>query len=48
MTMDSFGATTFTGFSPDTLEFLRVLAANNRNEFFLLAPLYSYLTALSG
>ena len=48
----------FTGFTPDTLEFLRALAANNRKEWFeahleeyrqfLLEPLQQLATALAG
>lgn len=48
----------FTGFSPDTLEFLRALAANNRKEWFeahrdeyrqcLQEPLQSLASALAG
>ena len=34
MALDSPGTTGFNGFSPETLEFLRSLAANNRKEWF--------------
>lgn len=58
MVMDSFGTAAFTGFTPDTQEFLRALAANNRKEWFeahkdeyrqlLQEPLQQLASALAG
>lgn len=56
--MDSCGATTFSGFTADTPQFLRALAANNRKEWFeahreeyrqlLQEPLQHLAAALAG